>query len=528
MHPDRFNRATQNAEWELANEFLKELNCAYALLRDPRSRISYDRVAAQKAAGAPPPRKPPVAPPPEPEPQPKKAPEPPPPKVAEEPPPSTNPYLGEIRSGYSRFSNLPRVVQQRLKVRAAGKNKMQFMAKTDDITGKYTLVLLVFVALVYSVSGFEFKAGGISLPLGVVFLSLSFLFSYYVDWMVRWRQSHIHCWMIVTPVYLVKTNLDQVWYWPVSDVSEVKAAPRWSDLLKRRQTVDFKIGSKLAREEFVYKDDVKHVLSAIRVYQERLKLAESRKEWKYFQDENDFREVFSSKRKGGRSVYVFLLCFLFCGLLPVAFGFLNKAYPRRVAVLPARPAVYSAEPKRVYPKVEERQSDIDRLKSITDNGAGEIPPPFQLRWGEKMPPLERFIAAAGGKVLRRRPSDKGVALEVKGMDVDGLDRALFYCNDGVLTGVELRYHYPDGGDGGWDRRLMSSLIARFEELYGSGITEFKYDSELAISSEYRPLVGMMWRGTSGGTVQLFNLVKREKPEGGAPVVVLTYGFTYRY
>ena len=42
MHPDRFSQTKQRAEWELANEMLKELNVAYDALKDPVSRRDYD------------------------------------------------------------------------------------------------------------------------------------------------------------------------------------------------------------------------------------------------------------------------------------------------------------------------------------------------------------------------------------------------------------------------------------------------------------------------------------------------------
>lgn len=41
FHPDRFDPETQRGEWEVANDMLKELNEAYAVLRDPRQRAAY-------------------------------------------------------------------------------------------------------------------------------------------------------------------------------------------------------------------------------------------------------------------------------------------------------------------------------------------------------------------------------------------------------------------------------------------------------------------------------------------------------
>jgi formylglycine-generating enzyme required for sulfatase activity len=42
MHPDRFSQTKQRAEWELANEMLKELNVAYNILSDTATKKSYD------------------------------------------------------------------------------------------------------------------------------------------------------------------------------------------------------------------------------------------------------------------------------------------------------------------------------------------------------------------------------------------------------------------------------------------------------------------------------------------------------
>jgi hypothetical protein len=58
MHPDRFNQTSQKAEWDMANEMLKELNHAYGVLKDPVSRSAYDRTMGRGYSNqsAPPPQ----------------------------------------------------------------------------------------------------------------------------------------------------------------------------------------------------------------------------------------------------------------------------------------------------------------------------------------------------------------------------------------------------------------------------------------------------------------------------------------
>ena len=75
MHPDRFSQTKQKAEWDLANEMLKELNHAYGVLKDPVERSIYDRSMgghSQSSYSSPPPQQsnpPPPKSPPRPQPE---------------------------------------------------------------------------------------------------------------------------------------------------------------------------------------------------------------------------------------------------------------------------------------------------------------------------------------------------------------------------------------------------------------------------------------------------------------------------
>lgn len=51
LHPDRFDQTSEWAEWDLANEMLKELNHAYVVLDDAASRASYDSADSWQQSG---------------------------------------------------------------------------------------------------------------------------------------------------------------------------------------------------------------------------------------------------------------------------------------------------------------------------------------------------------------------------------------------------------------------------------------------------------------------------------------------
>jgi len=49
LHPDRFNKETQPTEWQMANDMLRELNEAYAELKQPSEQVNTDLDASYEA-----------------------------------------------------------------------------------------------------------------------------------------------------------------------------------------------------------------------------------------------------------------------------------------------------------------------------------------------------------------------------------------------------------------------------------------------------------------------------------------------
>jgi hypothetical protein len=44
-----------------------------------------------------------------------------------------------------------------------------------------------------------------------------------LQWLMRWRKSSIKAWLIASPLYLIKTHIDTVWYWPIWEIESVNA-----------------------------------------------------------------------------------------------------------------------------------------------------------------------------------------------------------------------------------------------------------------------------------------------------------------
>ena len=138
LHPDRFDQTSQRAEWELANELLKELNNAYSALRASTSQPQQNSTAQPHPPSQPPPRR--------------------------ERPPSPRPSvkLGRLKPGIGWFDSLPRSTQERLAARVAGTNKLQYAINLDGVSWNYFWTFLLlgwFVILFHQASTERYLIG---------------------------------------------------------------------------------------------------------------------------------------------------------------------------------------------------------------------------------------------------------------------------------------------------------------------------------------------------------------------------------
>lgn len=100
--------------------------------------------------------------------------------------------------------------------------------------------------------------------------------------------------------------------------------------------------------------------------------------------------------------------------------------------------------------------------------AEEIKPPFGLIWGESAARLEKMLANAKAKIVKKRDVSGGlVAWDVDGLAQKGLKRTIFYFGNDELKEVELIYQREDWGQRDYDG-FMSQVRQAVERSYGEG------------------------------------------------------------
>ena len=117
-------------------------------------------------------------------------------------------------AGSCDFSALPSSVKEQLVARTTGASKQQFAVRTDNVTQKYIWTAGLAFWFVYLFSdATDYRWGG-KACCGLWHLHRGGLLSFKnIDWIIRWHSTPIRCWLIVSPLYVIKTHLDRVWFW---------------------------------------------------------------------------------------------------------------------------------------------------------------------------------------------------------------------------------------------------------------------------------------------------------------------------
>ncbi len=286
LHPDRFDPEKQPVEWKQANEMLRDLNAAYDALREGSAGPqTHSRPESHSQGQPPPPRQPPPRTPPP-------RPPPPPPQQQESrrTTKATSP-LGPLQSGVAFWDTMSPLLRERLKARQEGKVSPQLHAPLPDTWINIffftcSILWLFFVFGTVTSDRWDLGSSGIyclaSLAAGAIF---------------AWNGVQIRCayrctlknGVFVTPLYVLRTDMDQVRYYPLWQIKDFKithhtvnGADRgttfWMSFESRIET--FRISSKAVALQFA---------EALRIFDAKCRSEKAAGNIDYFVSEDDFR-----------------------------------------------------------------------------------------------------------------------------------------------------------------------------------------------------------------------------------------------
>ncbi len=286
---------------------IKELNLAYAVLRDPANRSAYDRTTFVTTTSPPP----------------KAAAQSPPTGRTNSPPPQPasppRAHFPPLASGSVAFAVLPNHAKQRLRSRYQGSVPQQF--KTP--LARVSLAWIVAVGCLAGCILWIVSAGQERWQNSDPVETLTFIgalagvpFFLSVFHIVRWRSSPLKRMLYITPLYVVETRYHSVRYWPVWSLTNISATHRYYNQAYTGTDVVMTFGKDVhsfrVRGQILYQQ----LVDALRVFTDKCFSAAFQNDYQYFRNEDDFQGAVPSTRQQGRTSWgSALFAFVAAGVL---------------------------------------------------------------------------------------------------------------------------------------------------------------------------------------------------------------------
>jgi len=279
IHPDKFDQVTQKAEWNLANEMLKELNNAYNEIKDGNYRQNV-RPSSSASSNT---------------------------QSSRAPGPDIN--LGRLKAGSGWYANFPKSVQQQLKRRVKEEESMQYAVPLESLVKNYIFLIVLFGWLAILVMNADSNYGWNGEHRNWL-LSLTILTGALQSWniahMLKWWRSDIKPMLIITPLYVIKTSLDKVQYWPIWTITALNATHHYKNSSYTHTSVVMEFGKE--RQVFnLYTQPAYDIMRGfINRFVNTFNSAKNKGDWNYLKTEDDFFEVKSDQNgpepKGSKRV----------------------------------------------------------------------------------------------------------------------------------------------------------------------------------------------------------------------------------
>jgi len=243
-----------------------ELNEAYSILRNPKTRREYDQVQQAKEL-----------------------------HHASSPPPPPHPEFesGELTPGQVSFASLPKNVQERLYHRQENKGQEQFQVKLGSVVWNYVFIgvlLCWFWYLFAGADGAKWKSTTASWYIGVT-LAVGFLIGLNIVKVTRWIKATLKPYFYITPIYFIKTEYDLVNFYPIWTLMDAAVTHNYRNGSYQSSHVILKFGGYEESVTLSSQEQVSSMLERMRVYDTRLRMAHKKREYEYFRNNDDFLHV---------------------------------------------------------------------------------------------------------------------------------------------------------------------------------------------------------------------------------------------
>lgn len=257
-------------------------------------------------------------------------------------------------SGGCYYDDLSESEKKHIKQRVSGSIKNQYLIQLDGVKLNYLWMLLLsgwFYYVLNDATEYRWSEDTVLWYAGLT-LFAGFFLGKNATWIYSWHRKPLKSLLIVTPLYVIKTRFDRLWYWPIWTISDIKATHNYRNGAYQDTSLSLYFDGK--QESFTISPESAYqlFLNRLQGYDERFRAALRANDIEYVINNDDFitrkaEQAQSKNKKSGvkSAVGIYTAFMIISGTLFGASYAINLEQPLSPAYK-SRPApTYSQHPK---------------------------------------------------------------------------------------------------------------------------------------------------------------------------------------
>lgn len=253
-----------------------------------------------------------------------------------------------IKAGYCQFSDLPENIQHKLVKRISNGNTNQLLIKLNGVIWSYFLFIAVsywFIYLFDDASKYKWNSDTNYWYIGFTAFS-AVLIAKCIDWIYLWHTSSIRSFLIVTPLYVIRTYFDELWFWPIWTITDLKAVHNYQNGVYQSTSLSIFFDGKLEKFCISPESTYQLILNFIKNSDAKYRAAAIQNNVNYLIDNDDFFGYFSSPEKHKKNnrkktrIFLYLIIFFLSSFGYLTAFNLNNQRPYSPSNIIPKPSLY--------------------------------------------------------------------------------------------------------------------------------------------------------------------------------------------
>jgi hypothetical protein len=205
----------------------------------------------------------------------------------------------KIQSGAKHFwyDELPDHVKHKLFSRQNANLSKQIKVKIQGIIPSYiwAAILILWIPFLFYLSDDSQWSSSSVFWLSLITIVDSILFYRAIRFVIKWRKSVLKCNFYLTPLYFIKTYLNEIWCWGVWTIKDFKVTHNYRNGAYQDSSANLIFPNFSEQLTFASEEEVQKFFNTIKYFVQQIADAQSKRNWQYFFEHDDFYDIPASK-----------------------------------------------------------------------------------------------------------------------------------------------------------------------------------------------------------------------------------------